>query len=177
MTCLRKIGVYDRDVACVLTDPATGTAYIGTEMGVFRSEDEGRTWSIRVEGLPYISVNDLSLVQKRLFAATKKGLFYSDDRGDHWAQAKGIFPIEIAAVSGGPDSDEVVAADPLVGYLFTSRDLGSTWEAVNVGLELSRIQSLSRTPAGELLAGTLAEGVYRILLAPATSPTASPSSD
>ena len=162
--------VYDRTILCVLEDSGTQSAYIGTEMGVFRSDDQGRTWKLRVEGLPYVSVNALSLVQDRLFAATRQGLYYTDDRGDHWIKASGIFPIEIAAVSGGPESGEVVAADPLVGYLFTSQDLGTTWTALNVGRELSRIQSFSRTPSGELLAGTLAEGVYRILLVSPSDP-------
>lgn len=165
-----EIGVYDRGVLCVLNDPRTDTAYIGTQMGVFRSDDDGRGWMIRVQGLPYIAVNDLSLIQNRLFAATKEGLFYSDDRADHWARADGVFPIEIAAVSGGPEPGEVVAADPLVGYLFASHDLGKTWETVNVGQELSRIRSFSRTASGELLAGTLAEGVYRILLSTTSAP-------
>ncbi len=172
-----KIDVYDRDVLCVFTDDQTGTAYIGTEMGVFRSDDDGHSWTLRVEGLPYLAVNDLSLVQNRLFAATKQGLYYSDDRGDHWSRANGVFPIEIAAVSGGTESGEVVAADPLVGYLFTSHDLGGSWEAINVGRELSRIRSFSRTPSGELLAGTLAEGVYRILLVQPSGDHPQPSSE
>jgi len=165
-----KIPVYDRGVNCVLNDATTGESYIGTEMGVFRSDDHGKSWSIKVEGLPYISVNSLSIADEKVFAATKEGLFSSKDRGDHWAKAQGIYPIEIVAVSAGPQPGQVVAADPLVGYLFASQDSGETWEPINLGLELSRISSLSRTDTGELLAGTVAEGVYRIVLPGSASP-------
>jgi photosystem II stability/assembly factor-like uncharacterized protein len=158
----RKIPIYDRGVNCVLSDSGSGESYIGTQMGVFRSDDNGKSWEIKVDGLPYITVNSLSSIDGRIFAATKEGLFFSRDKGDHWTKAEGIFPIEIVAVSAGPKSGQVVAADPLVGYLFASQDLGETWEPLNLGLELSRISSLSRTDSGELLAGTVAEGVFRI---------------
>jgi len=163
-----KVAVYDREVFSVLVEPDSGSAFLGTEMGVFRSDDGGRNWVAKVEGLPYEPVNSLAFVGSRLFAATRTGLFYSDDKGDHWRRTNGVFPIEITSVEAGRNPGDVVAADPLVGYLFASYDLGETWEPINLGLELSRISSLERTSDGRLLAGTVTEGVYEIILQPET---------
>ncbi len=158
-----KIPIYDRQVFSVFVDVAERRIFVGTEMGVFRSDDAGETWQIKVEGLPYVAVNEVRRVGARLFAATRNGLFVSGDDGESWFRGSGVFPIDIVAVESGGDGGHVLAADPLVGYLFSSRDSGSTWEATHLGLELSRISALSRTASGKILAGTLSEGVFQII--------------
>ena len=56
----------------------------------------------------------------------------------------------------------MVAADSVANHLFHSADGGIRWKAINLGTERSTIVSLTFSPLGELLAGTLSEGVYRI---------------
>jgi photosystem II stability/assembly factor-like uncharacterized protein len=157
------IPVYDREVFSAFVDRATGKIYIGTEMGVFRSDDGGDGWQIKVKGLPFVPVNDVRRVGSRLFAATRNGLFLSGDEGESWFRGDGVFPIDIVAVESGGDGGHVLAADPLVGYLFSSDDEGSTWEAFLLSQDLSRISALSRTASGKILAGTLSEGVVEIV--------------
>jgi photosystem II stability/assembly factor-like uncharacterized protein len=50
----------DNPVNAVLTDPALGNAiYIGSDLGVFRSFDDGATWEPFIDGLPTVAVFDL----------------------------------------------------------------------------------------------------------------------
>jgi photosystem II stability/assembly factor-like uncharacterized protein len=133
-------------------------------MGVFRSDNDGKSWEIKVTGLPYTTVHALARQGNRLFCGTSVGLFHSDDHGETWHKGQGIFPLEIAAVAGHPEKgSSVFAADLLVGYLFVSQDHGASWQALDIGQALSRITSLTGTPSGHLLAGTVAEGVFRIV--------------
>lgn len=155
-----RIPAYDREVFAIAGE---GTRlYIGTEMGVFRSDDGGEKWVIKGDGMPYLSVTSLAADPGRVYAGTRSGLYWSQDEGEHWKPAQGVFPIEISAIQTGPNGD-VYAADPLVGYLFTSVDGGLNWRALNLGLSLSRISSLTRTSSGTLLAGTVTEGVFSII--------------
>lgn len=60
--------------------------YVGTNLGVFRSYDDGRTFE-RCERINFADtpVNDLkSLGPNCILAATDDGLFYSNDEGDTW---------------------------------------------------------------------------------------------
>ncbi len=155
-----KIPVYEREVFAIAREGSR--LYLGTEMGVFRSDDGGEKWTIKGDGMPYLSVTALAAAGDRVFAGTRNGMFWSEDGAEHWKPAQGVFPIEISAVQTAVNGD-VYAADPLVGYLFASTDGGRSWRSLNVGSSLSRISSLSRTEAGALLAGTVSEGVYAIV--------------
>ena len=53
--------------------------YIGTEVGVFASEDRGQTWSPTNEGPANVSVDDLFWMNQRLICVTHgRGLFAID---------------------------------------------------------------------------------------------------
>ncbi|HUG43006.1 MAG TPA: hypothetical protein VMN76_02090 [Acidobacteriota bacterium] len=160
-----EIPVYNREFFSVQTDPARNLAFVGTDMGVFRSGDGGQSWEIRVNGLPHTMVHALATIGSRLFAGTRSGIYYSDDGAENWRKAPGVLPIEISAIAGGPPgSDLIVAGDFLVGYLFVSRDRGDTWKNFNIRLEASPILTLAASESGSLLAGTLSEGVINIQL-------------
>jgi photosystem II stability/assembly factor-like uncharacterized protein len=155
-----KIPVYDREVFTIARE--SSRLYIGTEMGVFRSDNGGEQWMIKGNGMPYLTVTALAAAGDRVFAGTRSGVFWSDDNAEHWKPAHGVFPIEISAIQMGTNGD-VYAADPLVGYLFASTDGGHSWNALHVGPSLSRISTLGLTDGGTLLAGTVSEGVFSIV--------------
>lgn len=159
-----EVRVYDREFFAITSDPEQGFLFAGTDMGIFRSDDGGDSWSAKLKGLPFAPVNTVRKVGDRLFCGTKNGLFFSDDLGTEWSPAEGVFPIEIVTIESDIADDKTVyAADLLVGYFFLSRDGGDSWKAYELGQILSRISSLSVAPSGALLAGTVAEGVVRIV--------------
>ncbi|UCF39126.1 MAG: hypothetical protein JSU96_09930 [Acidobacteriota bacterium] len=169
------IPVYDRQVYSVYSTKDRSKTFIGTEMGVFLTEDQGKTWEIRVDGLPYTPVNSIRKIGDRLFCATRSGLYVSDNEGKKWQQAPGVFQIEITAIEqASADPSIILAADPVAGYLFLSVDQGYTWQPLNVGPIVSRVSSLSLTESGDVLAGTLAEGVYQIVTSNVEAGSAQP---
>jgi len=56
--------------AVALHPGARATVYVGTDVGVFRTLDDGTTWINYNEGLPRSPVTDLSASADRLLAAT-----------------------------------------------------------------------------------------------------------
>jgi photosystem II stability/assembly factor-like uncharacterized protein len=68
---------------------ATGSLYVaGPGIGVLRSDDAGRNWSARNEGLPGTDVAALATHADRpetVYAyASGRGIFRSEDGGQHW---------------------------------------------------------------------------------------------
>ena len=162
-TALRRIEfeVYDRAFLAAHRDPVSGRLFVGTEMGVFRSDDEGKTWTIRVEGLPYLTVKRFFQAGSRVFAASGTQTFYTDDSGDNWSESQGLPPLEIVSLSHAPGSKILFASDATIGYLFTSPDNGTTWTARDVYLEASLITALLASD-GQLLLATQSEGILRL---------------
>jgi len=162
------IPVYKGRINTILFDRTSGQLFAGGETGLFRSKDAGKNWSMKVRGLPYTPIHSLERSGTRLLCGTRQGLFYTENYGEMWAPGKGVFPLDIMTVTTNPSRDsEVLAADFLVGYLFMSHDGGVTWDVLNASSTRSRISSLAFGRSGELLAGTLSEGVYLIEELPA----------
>lgn len=158
-----EIPVYSGPIRTVLRDPASGRLYAGTNMGVFRSDDQGESWTIKVRGLPYTAVLTLWQSGARILCGTPNGIYYSEDAGEQWNASRGVFPIDIVSLVSSPeDPDQLFASDALVGYLFFSNDRGTSWRAIDLSHRVSRIGVLVYPAAGRLLAGTWSDGVYQI---------------
>ncbi|RPH33615.1 hypothetical protein EHM92_08145, partial [bacterium] len=88
-------GVYG---LAAFTDGDRGSElFAGTAAGVFRSTDEGLTWTLCNGNLPSPSVTVFSGWQlgqevSYLCAMTSKGVFLSSDRGVHWLPVDMGFP-------------------------------------------------------------------------------------
>lgn len=162
---LKNLSIPDHQgpVTTVLYDPDTGLLFAGTYSHLYRSSDRGRTWSVSAGGLPSARINVLVKAGPRLFAGTRAGLYWSQDDGESWGRAQGVFPIDIVTVSTNPlEGDQLYAADLLVGYLFRSDDGGQTWSVLNEASRSSRISSLAFAASGDLLVGTISDGVNRM---------------
>jgi photosystem II stability/assembly factor-like uncharacterized protein len=63
----------DIPVNTICLDPSDGSIYIGTDAGVFRSNNGGGSWQRYGSGLPNCAVNDMKLdiINKRLVVATQ----------------------------------------------------------------------------------------------------------
>lgn len=157
------IPVYSGQAHVVLYDEESNSLFAGTEIGVFRSSDRGKTWTIKVTGLPPVPVNVLEKSNELIFCGTRQGLFSSGNGGETWTQCKGVFPIDIAAIKPNPAvENQLFAGDFLVGHLFRSDDGGANWAVVEVENSTSRIATLLFDLHGNILAGTVSDGVSLI---------------
>lgn len=160
----REISADIGAVHTLLYDVPSATLFAGTDSGLFRSRDGGGTWLVPPRGLPAVRVNIVGRSGPRLFCGTGKGVFVSDGRGDEWRRASGVQALDIAALSvtgGGPDA-RVFASDSLLGHLYASPDGGNNWHTIDRGSSGPRITALYLSTSGELLAGTLSEGIHLI---------------
>lgn len=128
-----SFGLLDPHVYCLgvfETGADRAPVFAGTETGIFRSHNNGRTWrevDFPLDAAPVLSI----LVAPApgdgcalLFAGTETGgLFRSKDQGITWESA-GSFPAEISALA--ECAGVIVAASG--DALWSSRDGGDTWK-------------------------------------------------
>ena len=87
----------------------------------------------------------------------------SDDGGEQWSRSEGVYPIDIIAIQANPRAgNQIFATDSVSGHLFYSDNGGHEWEIIQRGLHSSRIAALGFNASGELLAGTISDGIYLI---------------
>lgn len=143
-----------------------GHIFAGTiGRGVYRSTDQGETWSEVNNGLTMPLV--LALIinsDQHLFAGTYfGGVFRSTDNGDSWEETNiGLNAPSIAALAIN-DAGHIFAAAPGIntGGVFRSLNNGDNWEAVNSGLPQANVFALGFDRQGRILAGTDGDGVFR----------------
>lgn len=147
-----------------------GNIYAGTSgAGVFRSTDNGDTWTAVNNGLDnhHISTDHLiwALAASpggELVAASFGTLYHSSDRGSSWNEAEAAPWITLfSAVVSARDGSFIGAATAGGGEgIYRSTDGGATW--TQTGLEENGIRSLIVTGTGSILAGcNESEGIYR----------------
>lgn len=115
------------------------TIYSGTNNGISRSQDGGKTWLELNLGLLNRNVHALAInpnAPNIIYAGTALGIFKSEDSGDHWSewfdQSTGLtdtFINDLAIPHDQPDS--IYAATQ--GGLFISGDGGASWSHIFVG--------------------------------------------
>lgn len=168
---IHTAGLTDVYVECIVPHPRDrDTIYAGTEGGVHKSVDGGRTWACLRDGFPpperhrfSAPVGALAVDPNRpdtLYAGIgrprwgKDGagtVYRTDDGGAHWRVAN--------PGGGGMDRDAIVASlvpDPRDGRrllaathrgLFRSDDAGATWRALTNGLPHRRVRRVARCEA------------------------------
>lgn len=125
----------------------------------------GANWRERLIG-PASRVDLLASAADRLYAATDRGIYRSEDAGVTWYSA-GILPTAapVLAMVVDPANTDVVYAAVAGDGIVASRDGGATWERIGRGLENQHLHALvidPRTPR-QLLVATDA-GVWRHVL-------------
>ena len=151
------IGQYDGDELAIqhqtLTDAAVtsvmareGVILAGTQDGIFRSDDGGRTWTDASRGLSQRHVRWLAYhpdISDCEFAGTEPAaLFVSHDGGDRWREAREVADLrdkhgwwlpyspEAGCVRGFAFSGARAYAAVEVGAALRSDDTGETWHLV-----------------------------------------------
>src|ERR1035438_9649932 len=121
--------------------PWENGAWSGTDAGIFKSTDGGKTWNQVTKGLPQEGVVQANLAiapsdSKRIYAAiaTSRGtaIYRSEDAGENWSQAT-TDSRPAARIGGGdcpmlavdPKNPDIVYSASVVTW--KSTDAGKTW--------------------------------------------------
>jgi photosystem II stability/assembly factor-like uncharacterized protein len=159
----RRLGVppaYGEVTAVAVDGQDPRTLYAGTDAGVIKSLDGGRSWRIanaamgghrRDRWYGQVSALVVDPRHSRTLYATAicTGVFKSTDGGHRWSQAHaGLEPkcgraFALALDPGAPQ--RIYVADSSRG-VFESLDGGTRWHAANAGLSLSTIFALAAGP-------------------------------
>ena len=143
------------------------TAWAATNtVGVFRSADNGRTWTAASSGLSG-EVVDLAAsptAPGRVYAASSSGVFRSDDAGLHWTAVNTGLPAAVGAVlvaTEPTDPGAVWVALPGARALYRSTNLGARWQYAGWGLK-GVVEDVATHPktAGVVFAAT-SQGLFR----------------
>ncbi|MDD2679643.1 MAG: hypothetical protein PHO03_02410 [Candidatus Omnitrophica bacterium] len=116
--------------AVLIAEEDVKVIYIGTDKGVFKTEDAGGTWrNILSLGGGNHAVNYLAFVsgnKKIIYAATGNGLFFSANAGERWGRifkGKNSFENDCVALAILPYGIYLGTQ----GGLFVSKDNGRSW--------------------------------------------------
>lgn len=128
---------------CAAYDPAkAGVIYMGGDVaGVYKSEDNGRSWHMINTGLTNYGVYSLAVDRmspQTVYAATEGGLYKSVDGGDHWQFLPLTGPSDlhvtaerdrsVRAVAVDPTNSSIVYAASPAGMVYKSVDGAQTWK-------------------------------------------------
>ncbi len=130
-------------------------------LGVYRTANNGGSWTQMTSGLPDILNSDFesfAVLGSNVYAGDLGlGVFKSTDNGTNWtAVNSGLTDLNTQALASNGTS---LFAGGLDGGAFLSNDNGASWTAVNTGLTNLRVLSF-QVFGSNLYAGT-AGGVFR----------------
>ena len=123
--------------------------------GIYRSADQGLTWSH--SGLTK-TIFSVSALPDRLFAGAIDGVYRSDDNGNSWVASGNGLPSGNAVFTLLRDGNNIFAGLNTYG-VYISTDQGVNWTARNNGISGLTVYSLIKHDS-ILFAGTYT-GVYR----------------
>jgi len=138
-------------VDAIVLSPTTGTLFAGCHYaGVFRSPDQGATWTqVVAQGTKALAINSAGVI-----FAGGNGLWKSENDGVDWEQTKsGVSVWSVAVAPSG------IFAGTESG-LVRSTDVGETWTAA--GFAGNFVRSLAGHPLNNFVfAGVDGQGIFR----------------
>lgn len=121
--------------------------------GVFRSTDNGTSWSAANTGLTSASVQALAFDGTFALAATANGIFRSSNRGTTWSATDLTQSVVSVAIAGG-----TMVAGTTAGRIYRSTDAGITWnQAFDAGRQINALIAHNSF----LFAGIAENGAFR----------------
>jgi photosystem II stability/assembly factor-like uncharacterized protein len=138
-----------------------------TPLGIFRSDDLGRTFVQVSNGVAGAAVAGLAFLPgdpRVLFATSPIGLLRSADTGQNWARYGGGLPLaDITGLAFAADGSTVFASDFQHGGIYRSADGGQTWSPLTSdGLLGDRAWALAEGHDRRLLAATSGGGLREL---------------
>ena len=152
----------------VVADPRRpGILYVasGQGEGIWRSEDDGASWSPPTQTFATITIAVSPADPSFLYAGTTTGVAYSEDGGRSWGlKNEGLPAGWVYSLAADPIDGRTVYAASSENGVFKSTDGGMTWSSLGPGLEGQTITSLllDRRDRKTLYAGTLLDGIFAL---------------
>jgi photosystem II stability/assembly factor-like uncharacterized protein len=149
----------------VVADPRqSGVLYAESLGRLYRSEDDGRSWSLLVVGLNPLALAISPADSQVLFAGVGNGVGRSEDGGRTWRfDTEGLPEDAVHSLAADPLDPRTVYAAALEHGVFKSTDGGATWTSLGPELERLRVTSLALDRARKTLyAGTLFGGAWAL---------------
>lgn len=114
----------------------------GGDDGLFRSDDEGDSWTHLTTKEMTHTVEALTASGKVLYAGTTgSGVFRSEDKGDSWTTVNdGLIDQTVSALLAV--SKDIVFVGTWDGGIFRTTDGGKSWVEVNTGLMGTSVKAL-----------------------------------
>ena len=177
----RPLGLEGKGIVrWILADPSEpGRAWAATERaGVWRTDDGGKSWAEKNEGLVYKHCLSLALhpETRDLYAGTEPAcIFKSTDGGDSWVELESLRrlptrkdwtfpgPPYVAHVRGiglSASDPEIVFGAVEEGWLVRSNDGGESWVNIKDGTEFDS-HTVTVLPDGETVVSASGHGLYR----------------
>jgi photosystem II stability/assembly factor-like uncharacterized protein len=158
-------GPYGGDV---LSLAVSGTnIFAGTrESGVFRSTNNGTSWSAVNVGFPWMpQARALVVSGTNIFVGLNgNGVYLSTDNGNSWNAVNNGLPANSAIFSLAISGTNIFAGTVNGGGIYLSTNNGTNWTAVNNGLpaDTMSIQANTLTASNNnIFLGTATDGVFR----------------
>ncbi|MBT3222372.1 MAG: hypothetical protein HN348_25135 [Proteobacteria bacterium] len=165
--------ITDKTVLSATISPAEGAAMYASvfEGGVYRSDDEGKTWSLvndnpldgEADDRMFITV-DVDDDQKIFGGLHDGGVAISEDGGKTWDIASSGMDSEanVIGIVVDPNDSQVVYASATNAGVYVSTDGGSTWTPMNEGLIVKATTRMSLSAGSDVLwVGTIGAGVFQ----------------
>jgi len=148
-------GPYGGTINCFAVNGSN--LFAGTDGGVFRSTNNGTSWTAVNTGLTDTYVLSLAVSGSNLFAGTDGGVFRSTNNGTSWTAVNtGLTNTDVSSLAVNGSNLFAGTGDGV----FLSTNNGTSWTAVNTGLT-SRIVDALAVNGSNLFAGTEDGGVWR----------------
>ena len=123
-----------------IPDDKQSLLFAGTDHGLFRSIDSGKSWVELKQGLFSQDIRTIAVNpkdQRVVYAGTPKGIFKSEDQGESWNewfdQASGLTNIFVNDLLIDPEETDTIYA-ATQGGLFVSHEGGDLWTPVVNGI-------------------------------------------
>lgn len=147
-TAVHDVKIDPQNSQVVYVSTTEDEAKVG--VGIYKSEDAGKSWRAVNSGLGNLSVPTIVISPQNstmLVAATDGGLYKTTDGGKSWQlkNPAGSFDVEYVE-----DEPNILYASTDKGVL-KSRDFGGSWYEVNLGLPEGEGQGIGVDKTGEVL--------------------------
>lgn len=130
-------GVLPMDIDAKLHSVGTTLFLTTTLNGVYRSTDNGQTWTQAISGLPQNpTIRALLALSNRILVGTNNGVYVSTNAGQSWSLSNQGIPAETAILSFTIGASNSIIVGTNRGA-YRSTDNGQTWTEINNGLRIT----------------------------------------